>query len=97
MRLLTIGLTLALLLGTRATAEEPRPIGSQRELFVDHYLIQDLKNARLVLARPIDRGPVMTLDRPWEGLFAGYFTVLRTATSTGCTTAGTVTSWIRRR
>ena len=77
MRLLTIGLTLALLLGTRATAEEPRPIGSQRELFVDHYLIQDLKNARLVLARPIDRGPVMTLDRPWEGLFAGYFTVLK--------------------
>lgn len=88
MRYLTCVLTPAILLlaqlalaaGPSASAtpvEPPRQIGSQRELFVDDYLIQDLKNARLVLHRPVDRGPVMMLDRPWEGQFSGYFTVIK--------------------
>ncbi|WP_235935276.1 glycoside hydrolase family protein [Candidatus Laterigemmans baculatus] len=60
-------------------AETPNPIaiGSQRELFVDHHLIDRLESVRLVLHRPRDEGPVLDFDQPWEGLFSGYATVIR--------------------
>jgi len=79
MRPLTRALALAFLVFAQLAlaAEPPRQIGSQRELFVDNYLIQELKNVRLVLHRPVDRGAVMKLDRPWEGPFSGYFTVIK--------------------
>lgn len=58
-------------------AQEPISIGSRRELFVDRLLIGELKNAAQRLQAPIDRGPVLKLDQPWEGLFSGYFTIIR--------------------
>lgn len=51
-------------------------LGSRRELFVDHYLIDTLKSATLELHRPVDRGPVFKFDNPWEGRFCAYVTVL---------------------
>lgn len=72
-----LALAFLLLAQLAPAAEPPRQIGSQWELFVDDYLIQDLKNARLTLHRPVDRGAVMELDRPWEGPFSGYFTVIK--------------------
>ncbi len=51
-------------------------IGSRRELFVDRYLIARMEGADLRLGQPVDHGPVLRLDRPWEGAFCGYFTVL---------------------
>ncbi|HWB95706.1 MAG TPA: hypothetical protein VG672_03365 [Bryobacteraceae bacterium] len=59
-----------------AGAQETVEIGSRRELFVDRYLIDRLEHAELRLGQPVDQGPVMKLDRPWEGAFSGYFTVL---------------------
>jgi hypothetical protein len=50
---------------------------SRLELFVDHYLIDTLKNTQLVLHHPIDEGPVMYFDQPWEGPFCGYCTVIK--------------------
>ena len=44
-------------------------IGSRLELFVDHYLIDRLAGARLVLGRPQPAGTVLKVDRPWEGSF----------------------------
>ena len=52
-------------------------IGSRRELFVDHFLIQDLKGARLEMQKPIDRGVVIKYDKPWEGAFCNYTTVIQ--------------------
>jgi hypothetical protein len=52
-------------------------IGSDRQLFVDHYLIDSLKGVSLKLHRPVDRGPVLYFDKPWEGQFSGYCTVIR--------------------
>ncbi|MCO8121336.1 hypothetical protein NHH03_06275 [Stieleria sp. TO1_6] len=52
-------------------------IGSRRELFVDHLLIDKLDNVRLVLNRPRDEGIVMPFDKPWEGPFCGYCTVIK--------------------
>lgn len=51
---------------------------SRRELFVDGLLIDKLSGqAALRLARPHDEGNVLSYDRPWEGAFCGYVTVLR--------------------
>ncbi len=48
-------------------------IGTQRQLFIDSYIIQSLKNARQVL-NPADKhpqNPVLRNDRPWEGALTG--------------------------
>ena len=52
-------------------------LGSRRELFVDRFLIDRLDGAELRLERPVEREQVLQLDRPWEGAFSAYFTVIR--------------------
>ena len=54
----------------------PIDLGVRRELFVDRALIDSWDGARLELARPRDEGPVFRFDRPWEGPFCGYATVV---------------------
>jgi hypothetical protein len=70
------------LLAVMAYAEAPETpkgidLGSRRELFVDPFLVDRLTDAALVLERPRDEGVVLRFDRPWEGRFCGYATVLR--------------------
>ncbi len=65
-------LTLAATLGA-----QPIDIGSRRELFVDRFLIDKLVNARLDLQRPREMGPVHKFDKPWEGAFSGYSTLIK--------------------
>lgn len=60
-----------------AAEAKPLAIGSRRELFVDRFLIDKLTNARLQLHEPRDEGVVLRMDKPWEGPFAGYSTVLK--------------------
>lgn len=64
---------------TRVQAAGPPSIDleSRRELFVDAYLIDKLTNAALELERPHDEGIAFSFDKPWEGAFCGYVTVLR--------------------
>ena len=59
-----------------AAATPPLPLQSRRELFVDRYLIDSLIGAELRLAQPIDAGPAFQFDRPWEGRFCNYATVI---------------------
>jgi hypothetical protein len=54
-----------------AAAEPPLDLGSRRELFVDHYLIDRLDGARLDLQRPVDQGSVFAFDKAWEGMRPG--------------------------
>jgi hypothetical protein len=63
------------------TREQPAPleIGSRRELFVDRYLVDKFEGAGIVAARPHDEGIVCRWDRPWEGRYTGYATVLQLA------------------
>lgn len=69
---------LAAFVPAAATAQPaaPYPIGSARELFVDGERIAELRNATLCPATPVDAGAVLTLDRPWEGAFCAYTTVI---------------------
>lgn len=52
-------------------------IGSRLELFVDRYLVGQTGNISFELNHPIDAGEVLRFDKPWEGAFAGYCTVIR--------------------
>jgi hypothetical protein len=67
------------MLSMRSFAKETEQIylGSRRELFIDHYLIDHLDGVRLVLHRLHDEGPVLKFDEPWEGPFCGYCTVIK--------------------
>lgn len=71
---------LALILTPVLRAEEPaKPIdiGSRRELFVDTHLIGKLSSVSLRLEPPRDEGIAIKFDKPWEGAFAGYCTIIR--------------------
>jgi len=51
-------------------------LGGRRELFVDDYLLEWTRGAELRLATPVEKEIVLRLDRPHEGPFSAYFTVL---------------------
>lgn len=63
--------------GNTNTKSDVIEIGTQRELFVDYYLIETLINAELRLHEPRDEGPVLFFDNPWEGQFSGYCTIIK--------------------
>jgi hypothetical protein len=52
-------------------------IGSRRELFVDRFLIDRLTGASLTLQTPRREANAIVLDKPWEGAFSNYVTVIR--------------------
>lgn len=58
---------------------EPIDIGDRLELFVDDYLIVSLDGVKLRLHPPVARETVLTFDRPYEGRFCGYITVIHDA------------------
>ena len=52
-------------------------IGRRRELFVDNHLIDEMHSAELRLHAPRAEEVVLRFDKPWEGAFCGYVTVLQ--------------------
>ena len=56
---------------------EVRDIGSQRELFIDRYLIDTLDGTDLKLHQPQPAGVAIRYDQPWEDRLAFYTTVLK--------------------
>ncbi|HSW46416.1 MAG TPA: hypothetical protein VLM89_12680 [Phycisphaerae bacterium] len=60
-------------------AAEPAAIdiGSRLELFVDHYLIDGMKDAELRLHSPVPREIVFTFDKPWEGGLSAYASIIK--------------------
>ena len=51
-------------------------IGSRRELFVDHLLIDRLDNTHLRLHEPVSGGVAIQNDKPWEGPANGPMSVI---------------------
>lgn len=67
---------LAMLSATAAA--EPVDIGDRLELMVDMHVIDRLVgDARMMLHQPRDEGKVLDLDKPWEGPFSTYSTVIK--------------------
>ena len=53
-------------------------IGSRRELFVDSFLVQELKGgAELRQHHPVPQAVVMVFDQPWEGNATAYNAVFK--------------------
>ena len=50
---------------------------SQRELFVDHFLIAKMDGVQLKLHEPRREGVAVKFDRPWEGAWSCYTTVIK--------------------
>ena len=71
-------LALSLLaLAVAAHSAEPINLGNRRELFVDHFLIEQLSGTQLRLHTPRDEGIALKFDVPWEGGFSGYVTIVQ--------------------
>jgi len=71
-------LTLALGLALSSQAvESTKPPKTRIEPFVDGRLIESLKGAQLHQSEPRDEGSVFSFERPWEGPFSGYCTVIQ--------------------
>ncbi len=51
-------------------------LGNRLEPFVDRFLVDELEEVEQRLHHPQPAGPVLTLDRPWEGAFSGYPTLI---------------------
>lgn len=67
-----------LLLGLPLMAQTAT-VGGRRELFVDDFLIDWMRGAELRLGIPVEKEVVLKMDRPHEGPFSAYFTVLHDA------------------
>lgn len=67
---------LLLLALTSSLAADPVNIGGRRELFADQFLIEKLSGTRLQMHAPRDEGVTFSFDKPWEGLFSGYATIV---------------------
>ncbi len=52
-------------------------LGTKRVIFVDHYLVDTLEGAQIVMHRPNDKGTVIYFNKPWEGVFCGYTTIIK--------------------
>lgn len=52
-------------------------VGSHRELFVDRHLIDQMQGVQLELQHPRPAGVAMQFDRPWEGMYSQYVTVIK--------------------
>ena len=73
---LAISLTVESALAEQEGTQEPLDIGSRLELFVDDYLIENMKGVRLKLHEPRSAGNVLSFDKPWEGVTSGSTTVV---------------------
>lgn len=60
-----------------AAAQVPVQIGNRREIFVDNYLLDKLSGSFIRLHNPHNEGAVLKFDKPWEGHFSGYCTIIK--------------------
>jgi hypothetical protein len=58
-------------------AQNTIDLKDRRELFVDTFLIEQLHNASLQMHHPQNEGSVFKFDKPWEGNFSAYCTILK--------------------
>ncbi|MDX9973977.1 MAG: hypothetical protein RBU21_13415 [FCB group bacterium] len=62
-----------------AAAAQTIDLGNRRELFIDDYLVGEMRNVQLLVHSPEPKEIAVQCDAPWEGNGCGYFTVLHDA------------------
>ena len=68
---------ITILLNLLQAGNAPIQIGTERQLMVDHHLVDSMNNLELELGSVRDEGPVFHFDQSWEGPFSGYSTVIQ--------------------
>ena len=63
--------------GFAGNTDDVLDIGSRRELFVDHLLIDRLEGAALKIQEPRPAGVAVSYDQPWETSIAFWTTVIK--------------------
>ncbi len=76
-----VALVVCWLPGAAAPGNDPVvDLGARRELFVDDFLIGELRgDARRTLQKPTPHEVVLVTDRPWEGNTSAYYTIFQDA------------------
>jgi hypothetical protein len=62
--------------GSTAWAEEPVLMKNRRELFVDDFVVRETSQLEFRLGVPLTAGTALKLDRPWEGRWGAYLSVV---------------------
>lgn len=71
-------LMLSAFIGSARAEEKPvRDLGSRLELFVDDWLIDQMKDVSLVLHHPTPREVAIRFNTPWEGIDTAYITIFK--------------------
>jgi len=68
---------LTLVAAVSAQAPAALDIGSRVEPFLDPFLIDTMTGTQLQLQHPVPAEKVLAFDKPWEGRFCGYVTVIK--------------------
>ena len=63
--------------GAESAAEKAIHIGSNRELFLDDYLLADRDNVDILVHRPDRKELSLVFNKPWEGDSQSYFTTFQ--------------------
>ncbi|MGB9717425.1 MAG: hypothetical protein ACPL4E_03145 [Thermoproteota archaeon] len=64
--------------GSRGDVENTaREIGSRLELFIDDWLIAEMRGVELRLHNPVPQEVAIVFNQPWEGNTSGYVTVFK--------------------
>jgi hypothetical protein len=69
--------SLMLLLALNGLGRDIIALGNRRELMIDRFLIERMQGTQLILHEPHDEGAVLLYNKPWEGAFCGYSTVIQ--------------------
>ena len=77
MRLFSLFSIVIIFIPIISKSSEPLHLNSDRELFVDYYLIDKLHGTKLLLHHPHDEGAVLYFDKPWEGPECAYVTIIK--------------------
>lgn len=57
--------------------QEVISIDNKRELFIDDFLLEEKDNIDFKLHQPKRKGKVLYFDKPWEGAFSLYTTIIK--------------------
>lgn len=60
--------------------QKPIILQNQRELFTDDQILESLTNLELRLATPVSGGVALKFDKPWEGRFSTYVSIVNDGT-----------------
>jgi hypothetical protein len=77
MKWLSLFILIIIFCSSIVNGQEIIKLDDRREIFADYYLIDKLDGLRIQMHHPHDEGPVFYFDKPWEGAFSAYFTIIK--------------------